>query len=213
MAPTKRQKTPRLRRVDCRREPTDHISTFTETGVLIVVGQSTNSIILIMSSLYETYMETLDSVGESILSWADPEDKFVGYTQVSALLSTADMDRICSWETMSRRRLTYFLLFYSDCLDMSNHDDDGNDNNNNNNNRHRLPAFYYMVTTKTGMALDAFPHCLQHCLDLLFVCCYWFSSDEILAGHGSLSHQVPLQCFPNHVVRLHDLGSWILGLS
>ena len=33
-------------------------------------------------SAYETYMETLDSVGEAILSWADPEDKFVGYTRV-----------------------------------------------------------------------------------------------------------------------------------
>lgn len=33
---------------------------------------------------YEKYMKTLDSVGESILQWADPERNFRGYTEVRA---------------------------------------------------------------------------------------------------------------------------------
>jgi hypothetical protein len=30
----------------------------------------------------DNYLETLDSVGESILVWADPENKFRGHTEV-----------------------------------------------------------------------------------------------------------------------------------
>lgn len=33
-------------------------------------------------SAYEQYIETLDSYGESILTWADPEGKFRGATEV-----------------------------------------------------------------------------------------------------------------------------------
>lgn len=34
-----------------------------------------------MGGLYESYMESLDGIGESILLWADPENRFVGYTR------------------------------------------------------------------------------------------------------------------------------------
>lgn len=31
------------------------------------------------------YVETLDKVGEAILQWADSENKFRGYTEVSSM--------------------------------------------------------------------------------------------------------------------------------
>jgi len=34
------------------------------------------------TSAYDKYAETLESVGESILDWADPEKQFRGYTEV-----------------------------------------------------------------------------------------------------------------------------------
>lgn len=38
---------------------------------------------------YEQYTKVLDSVGESILAWADPENKFRGFTEVSASCGSA----------------------------------------------------------------------------------------------------------------------------
>lgn len=35
---------------------------------------------------YEEYMKKLDSVGESILLWADPERNFRGHTEVRMML-------------------------------------------------------------------------------------------------------------------------------
>jgi hypothetical protein len=34
----------------------------------------------------DNYLATLDSIGESILVWADPENKFRGYTEVRNLI-------------------------------------------------------------------------------------------------------------------------------
>jgi len=34
------------------------------------------------SIMYSAYIDIVDKVGESILDWADPENKFRGYTEV-----------------------------------------------------------------------------------------------------------------------------------
>jgi len=35
-----------------------------------------------MDGFMEKYMETVDSIGQSILTWADPENNFRGHTEV-----------------------------------------------------------------------------------------------------------------------------------
>jgi hypothetical protein len=41
----------------------------------------------------DTYVSTMDAVGESILSWADPDSKFRGYTDVRIICCIVPLPR------------------------------------------------------------------------------------------------------------------------
>ena len=43
---------------------------------------------------YDEYIESLDSIGESILIWADPDKQFRGYTEVGLLLLDMRMEAV-----------------------------------------------------------------------------------------------------------------------
>ncbi len=45
----------------------------------------------------EEYVTTLDNFGDSILSWADPKQVFIGYTYVSRCCCLSRLEKVTRW--------------------------------------------------------------------------------------------------------------------
>ena len=64
-----------------------------------------------------------------------------------------------------------------------------------------LMTIYLVIA---GMAFDQLCYGSQHCPCVLLVCCNRFPDDGKAGSYRSLRNQIPLQCFPNYALCLHD---------
>jgi hypothetical protein len=60
----------------------------------------------------EAYTATLESIGDSIIKWADPEDNFGGFTKVRMREDVFDDDRLVDFGKILNLRTKHLAFFY-----------------------------------------------------------------------------------------------------